>query len=243
MELAGKSVVVTGGAVRIGRALAIRLARAGVNVCLHCNSSTKDADATVNVLRDLGVRATTVSADFSNPVAAARALLERAVEELGAVDFLINSAAIFEPATLAELTEAGWDRHLGINLKAPVFLCQQFCESLPEGRRGQVINIADWRGTRPVPGHLAYTVAKAGLVATTRLLAQELAPHVQVNAIAPGAILPATGSSVEAFEERAESIPLRRTGGPNDIADAVEYLLRSDFVTGEVIHVTGGEQL
>ena len=243
MEIAGKSAVITGGAVRIGRAVAIRLGSLGVHVCLHYNSSGDAAEQTITQLSEFGIRASSVSADFSDPVAASKRVFDQALEDLGSVDFLVNSAAIFEPSTLSDLEEAVWDRHLDINLKTPVFLSQKFLDALPDSRRGHIINIADWRALRPVTGHLAYTVAKAGLAATTRLLAQELAPTIQVNAVAPGAILPAPGSSTGEFERRAEGIPLQRTGGPDDIADAIEYLLRSDFVTGEVMHVTGGEHL
>lgn len=242
-ELRGQSAIVTGGAVRLGRALAERLAREGADVCIHYGRSKRDADETVSALRAAGVRATSVEADFMAPEPAACRVLAHAVKELGRVDVLVNSAAIFEPGRLGNTDEANWDRHLDINLKTPAYLCREFAKTLPAGVLGHIVNIVDWRALRPGVGHLAYTVSKAGLVALTRILAQELAPQVQVNAIAPGAILPAPESSPEAFAAIGRTTPLQRTGNPDDIADALVYLLRSEYVTGEVLHVTGGQQL
>lgn len=242
-DLCGKSAIVTGGAVRLGRALADRLAREGLDVCIQYSSSQAAAADAVPALRAQGVRAAAVQADFTDPVAAARRVVEQAVQELGRVDVLINCAAIFEPGTLAETDEANWDRHLNINLKAPAYLCREFTKALSPGSTGHIVNIVDWRALRPGVGHLAYTVAKSGLVALTSILAQELAPRVQVNAIAPGAILPVPGSSPAEFAAIGRTTPLQRTGHPDDIADALIYLLRSEYVTGEVVHVTGGQHL
>jgi pteridine reductase len=243
MHIAGKSAIVTGGAVRIGRALAIGLARRGVNVCIHYSGSESAALTALEEIRGCGVRATVVGADFMQPAAAAATVFGHADRELGPIDFLVNSAGIFEAASLMQMDETNWDRHQDINLKAPAFLCRQFARQLPDGRRGQIVNIADWRGDAPGTGYLAYTVAKAGLIALTRSLAQELAPHMQVNAIAPGAILPPPGETTDEFRQRAAGIPLRRTGAPADILQALLYLLESDFVTGHVLHVTGGAEL
>jgi NAD(P)-dependent dehydrogenase (short-subunit alcohol dehydrogenase family) len=243
MILAGTSAIVTGGAVRIGREIGRFLAWHGVNLCVHYGTSEEEASAAVNEFRQLGVKACAVSADLANASSAARTIFERAEQELGAIQILINSAAIFEAGTLAETTEESWDRHLSINLKAPFFLTQQLAARLPPNHSGAVINIVDWRGERVIPGHAAYTISKAGLIAQTKLLAQELGPNIRVNAIAPGAILPAPGASPEEFQARSRLNPLRRTGSPNDIVRGIHYLLTSDFVTGEVLHITGGEQL
>jgi pteridine reductase len=242
-DLRGKSAIVTGGAVRLGRALAERLAREGLDVCIQYGNSRASADETLNALRSYGVRATSVQADFNQPVVAAQTVLEHAAQAFGHVDVLINSAAIFESGSLRETDEANWDRHLNINLKAPTFLSRELAKSRSSGSPAHIVNIVDWRAERPGVGHLAYTVAKAGLVALTKILAQELAPQIQVNAIAPGAILPAPGASQEQFEALGRESPLQRTGCPDDIADALVYLLRSEYVTGEVLHVTGGQEL
>jgi NAD(P)-dependent dehydrogenase (short-subunit alcohol dehydrogenase family) len=243
MELRDRTAIVTGGAVRLGRALAVRLAAEGVHVCLHYHESGVAAEDALEQIRRSGVRGTAIQADFSRPVTAARDVLQHAGTVLGSVGILVNSAAIFSPDSLAGLQEADWDRHLNINLKAPVFLSQAFARQVPPDQVGQIVNIVDWRASRPVPGHLAYTVAKGGLITATRLLARELAPRIRVNAIAPGAVLPPPGEPDAYLQRLAERIPLRRTGGPDDVADALVFLLRSDFITGEVLHVTGGEEL
>lgn len=242
-ELKGKTAIVTGGAVRLGRALAERLAREGLDVCIQYGSSAAAADEAVRALQGFGVRATSVQADFNQPVGAAERVCAHALREFGRVDMLINSAAIFERGSLVETDEAKWDRHLNINLKAPAFLSRELAKSVAPGRPAQIVNIVDWRAERPGSGYLAYTVAKAGLVALTKALALELGPQVQVNAVAPGAILPAPGASQEQFATLAEQSPLQRNGNPGDIADAVVYLLRSEYITGEVLHVTGGQEL
>lgn len=241
--LRGRTAIVTGGAVRVGRALAERLAQAGMHVCIQFLSSRNEADETVAKLQSAGVRATSVQADFRNAPHAAERVVEHAVSSLGGVDVLVNSAAIFEPGTLSDTDLENWDRHLDINLKAPALLCREFAKRLTPEQTGHIVNLVDWRGLRPGVGHLAYTVSKSGLASLTRVLAQELAPRIQVNAIAPGAVLPAPGDSPERFAAIGQQTPLRRTGQPDDVADALIYLLRSDFVTGEILHVTGGQQL
>ena len=243
MELRGKVAVVTGGAVRLGKSLALALADAGCDVAVHYNRSERAAEETAAEIRERGVRAVTVRADFASPREAAETIFEQTIGELGAVSVLVNSAAIFEEGTLQDTTDDQWDRHFSINLKAPAALCREYCRQRVANEPGHIVNIVDWRATRPATGHLAYTLSKSGLVALTQILAQELAPHVQVNAIAAGAILPAANSEIGLFDRLAEQIPLRRTGQPTDVADALLFLLRADFLTGEVLHVTGGRQL
>ncbi|MBX3444631.1 MAG: SDR family oxidoreductase [Planctomyces sp.] len=243
MNLSGRTAIVTGGAVRIGREIAERLASAGANVCVHCHRHQDEAEAFAAGLRAAGGQAAVVAADFLEPAPAAKFLTAECRRELGPATILINSAAIFEPATLADLTHDHWQRHLAINLAAPVFLSQAFAAQVPRDESAVIVNIVDWRGSRPEPGHLAYTAAKSGLVAMTKLLAQELGPRIRVNAIAPGAILPGPGQSAGEFERLGRHNPLQRTGEPRDIAEAVLYLAGAGFVTGEMLHVTGGEQL
>ena len=243
MNLLNQVAIVTGGAVRLGREIALALAREGVDVCVHYGRSTAAADETAAEIRALGQKAVTVSADLREPVVAARAAFDAVCAEWGRVDLLINCAAVFEAGTLAGTTEDQWDLHFDVNLKAPLFMCSEFAARLEPGRRGHILNIVDWRATRPVPGHLAYTLTKSALVAMTRVLAQELAPRMQVNAVAPGAILPPPGEDAAYLEAIAKDIPLGRVGAPEDVTRAILYLLKSDFVTGEVIHVTGGQEL
>lgn len=235
--------IVTGGATRIGRELSLRLARFRCDVCVHFHSSADEADEVVRQIVELGCRAIAVQADLGQPTESATLLINRCQQKLGPASILVNNAAIFEAGSLDSTNSEQWHRHLNLNLASPVFLSQAFARQLPDGDRGDIINIVDWRALRPMPGHLAYTVSKAGLAAATKLLAQELAPHIRVNAIAPGAILPPPGGDDAAFRALAASLPLQRNGSPQDIADAMHYLLNSEFVTGEILHITGGQQL
>jgi pteridine reductase len=243
VEIKGKVAVVTGGAVRIGRALSLALADAGADVVVHHSNSAAEGNAAAAEIVSRGRRALAISADFSDPVPAAQSIFAEATKAFGRVDILINSAAIFGSATLASTTESDWERHFAINLKAPCFLCREFSARHAPGSPGCIINIVDWRALRPRPGNLAYTLTKAALVTLTEILAQELAPDVRVNAVAPGAILPPPGAGADYLDRLANKIPLRRTGSVDDVTAAVLYLVRSDFITGDVLCVTGGEQL
>jgi NAD(P)-dependent dehydrogenase (short-subunit alcohol dehydrogenase family) len=242
MELDGQVAVVTGGAVRVGRALALALAREGVRMVIHYHSSAGPAEETVAQIKALGSDAVAIQANLSHP-GQASSVIERAVAHFGRVDILINSAAIFEPGDLAHTTDASWDRQFAINLKAPFFLSQAFALHVGKDRPAHIVNIADWRGVRPDADHLAYSLTKAALLAMTRGLALALAPNVQVNAVALGAILPPPGKDQAYLERLAQAIPARRVGSPAEVAKALIFLLKSDFVTGEVIFVTGGEHL
>lgn len=243
MELEGKVAIVTGGAVRIGRAISLALADAGAKVVVHFSHSEGPAQQTLREIGSRGKTAVAVGADFSDPVPAGRTLVAAALDHFGRLDVLVNSAAIFVPGTLASTTEADWDRQFAINLKAPCFLSREFAQRHTPGEPGNIVNVADWRGVRPLPGYLAYTLTKAALVALTEILAQELAPEIRVNAIAPGAILPPAGADPEHMRRLAAELPLARTGSVDDVTSAVLFLLRSDFITGQVLRVTGGEEL
>lgn len=242
MELEGRVAIVTGGAVRLGKALALALAREGVRLAIHYNQSSGPAEQTALEIKELGSDAVAIQADLSQ-AAQATLVVEGAASHFGQVDILVNSAAIFEPADLVHTTEATWDRHFAINLKAPFFLSQAFAVHVGKKRPGRVVSIADWRGLHPDSGYLAYSLTKAGVLAMTKALALALAPNIQVNAIAPGAILPPPGRGQDYMDSLAENIPLRRVGSPDEIAKALLFLLRSEFVTGETIFVTGGEHL
>jgi pteridine reductase len=242
MEIDGKVAIVTGGAVRLGKALALALAEHGARVVVHYGSSAGPAQATVRQIQALGSDALAIQADLSQP-GQTPSIVERAATHFGQVDILVNSAAIFEPGTWDDTTEANWDRHFAINLKSPFFLSQAFAVHVGRGRAGHIVNIADWRGVRPGTGHVAYTLTKAALIAMTKSLAQALAPNIQVNAIAPGMILPPPGQDQAYLERWAHQIPAQRVGSPEEVARALIFLLRSDFVTGELIFVTGGQHL
>ena len=242
MKLEGKTAVVTGGAVRLGQALALALAGRGARLVIHYGSSADQARETVARIQALGGEAVAIQADLRH-VDQAQALIARAADHFGPLDVLVNSAAIFNPGSVADTTEANWDEHMAINLKAPFFLSQAFAAHVGRERHAHIVNIADWRAARPTANYMAYTLTKAALVTMTHSLALALAPNIQVNAIAPGAILPPPGQDESYLDRLAQKIPMRRAGSPADVAQAMLFLLESDFVTGDVIPVTGGEHL
>jgi len=248
MELEGKTAIVTGAGVRLGRAMALALAGRGMRVVVHYNASAEPAQEVVEQIESLGGEAIALQADLGQSHLAP-SIVERAVERFGRVDVLVNNAAIFERGGWSDTTEDNWDRQFDINLKSPFFLTQAFARQIVEARQvetghgAHVVNIADWRGLRPSSRYIAYTLTKAALIAMTQSLAQALAPHIQVNAILPGLILPLAGHGPEGLERAACDIPARRPGSAAEVVKALLYLLEADFVTGELLHVTGGEHL
>ncbi len=242
MELNGKVAIVTGGAVRLGKALALALAEHGARLAIHYASSAGPAQETVAEIEALGSDGLAVQADLGRSGEAV-SIVERAVAHFGQVDILVNSAAIFQPGNWDDTTEANWDRHFAINLKSPFFLSQAFAMHVGRERPGHIVNIADWRGVRPGADHVAYTLTKAALIAMTQALALALAPNIQVNAVAPGLILPPPGKDREYLGELAKTVPAQRVGSPEEVTKTVIYLLESDFVTGDLIFVTGGQHL
>lgn len=242
MDIEGKVAIVTGGAVRLGKALALALAQEGARLVVHYGSSAGPARETVQAIKALGSQALAIQADLGQP-SQTPSIVDRAVDRFGQVDILVNSAAIFEPGKWDDTTEENWDRHLNINLKSPFFLSQAFATHVGRERPAHIVNIADWRGVRPGTDHVAYTLTKAALIAMTRSLALALAPNIQVNAIAPGMILPPPGKDQAYLQRWAHQIPAQRVGSPEEIAKTLIFLVRSDFVTGDLIHVTGGQHL
>ena len=243
MNPAGQIALVTGGAVRLGRAIALALAEAGADIALHYNTSEAEAKQTAADIEALGRRVALVQGDLNDAVATAERVVSQTAEALGVPKILVNSASIFEPPTLLETDEATYDRHLSINLKAPFFLMQQFAKHVPTGEAASIVNLIDWRAELPTGTHTAYTVAKSGLLGLTKSAAKELAPTIQVNAVAPGPVLPPVGRDANYLREVAKRVPLGRPGSPKAVSDAVLFLVRSDFCTGEMVHVTGGQEL
>jgi pteridine reductase len=242
----GKVVLVTGGAKRVGAAIARRLHAAGANIALHYRSSAQDAlalQAELNAIRADSVIC--VQADLLNLQDLPR-LVQESISHFGRLDGLVNNASSFYPTTLEEVDEAHWTDLLGTNLKAPLFLAQAAAAELRQ-RNGAIVNIVDIHAERPMQGHLLYSVAKAGLVALTKALAQELAPHVRVNAVAPGVIVwPEQGDWDNELRRKqiVEHTLLKREGEPDDIAKTVEFLLgNAPYITGQVIAVDGGRSV
>ena len=241
MVLSGSVAIVTGGAVRIGRSVALGLAEAGCNVLVHYGTSADEAEETAEAIRRTGQMAETVSADLADPAAAAETIID-GCKPLGRPSLLVNSAAIFEGGSLSDTSSDNWDRHLAINLSAPFHLMQRFVADRDPNSPAHIVNIADWRAERHPNGHLAYTVSKSGLLALTRVAAQDLAPDVRVNAIAPGPMLPPPGKDEAYLTDVVAKLPMRRQGSPEDIARAVVWLSEQEFITGDMIHVDGGQQ-
>jgi pteridine reductase len=242
MRLDGKVAIVTGAAVRLGKAQALAMAEQGARLVIHYNTSSRPADGVIRQIQSMGSDAIAVQADLSQP-STAPGIIEQAVARFGQVDILVNSASIFEPGRWDDTTEQNWDRHFDINLKSPFLLTQAFAKQVGREGRAHIVNLVDWRAVSPGTGHFAYTLTKAALITMTKSLAQALAPNIQVNAIAPGLILPPPGMGPKYLDARAPQIPLQRTGSAGEIVKALLYLLDADFVTGEVLYVTGGEHL
>ncbi len=238
MDTQDRIALVTGGAHRVGRALALALARAGCDVAVHYHSSADAAARTVHEIQALGRRAVALHADLACADAAAP-LVEQCVAALGGLDILVNSAALFERAPVAAIDAAAWDRVQAVNLRAPFLLSRAAAPHLAR-RGGTIVNITDLSAFQPWPSYAHHAVSKAGLAHLTRVLARALAPAVRVNAIAPGTVLPPAG---DAEAESADRRVLATAGTPADVERALLYLVQSPFVTGEVLVVDGGRML
>lgn len=238
-KLTGHVALVTGGAVRVGRAIALGLAREGADVAIGYHRSAAAARRTVDELRALGVRAILLRGDLGRPTEARR-LVARTVDRLGRLDLLVNNAAIFPRTPFASTTPAQFDRVIAVNLRAP-FLCTQAATRSMAKRGGRIINIADVAAVRAWPGYIPYAISKAGLLLLTKALAVALAPTIQVNAVAPGIVLPPEGFPRATARRLAAQIPMRRHGEPEDVAAAVCFFATCpEFVTGQVLFVDGG---
>jgi len=243
-SLQDKVALVTGGAQRIGAAIAARLHEAGMNLVVHYRTSETRAHELQDALnakrRDsvVLIRGDLVDVDKT------RHLVSQCIESCGRLDVIVNNASSFYPTPLGDATADDWEDLMGTNLRAPFFLVQ---EAAPELRRnhGCVVNLVDIHGQTPLKGHIIYSTAKAGLIALTRALAAELAPEVRVNAVAPGAILWPQGDDDELARQRIISnTPLKRTGSPEEIAEAVLFLVQgAGFTSGHVLPVDGGRVL
>ena len=240
-SLNSQAALITGGAKRIGAAIATTLHAAGMDLVIHFRRSAAEAQSLANALN--GTRPNSVvlvEGDLENSEDCA-ALAQQALEAFGRMDALINNASAFFPTPIGEVTNDHWEALMGVNLKAPFFLSQACAKTLAS-THGAIINLTDIYADRPLPHHPVYSASKAGLVALTRSLAQELGPDVRVNAVAPGAIIwPESGDSEENQNEILRRTPLGRLGDPQDIADTVKFLLcDAPFITGQIINVDGG---
>lgn len=235
--------LVTGAGKRVGRALAEALAADGHPVAVHYNRSDADAADVVAAIEAAGGQAAAVGADLSQETAVAD-LWHRAGDAIGApVQLLINNASVFDFDDALSATRDGWDRHLGVNLRAPFHLIQQMARGLPDDRPALAINIIDQRVWRLTPEFMTYTLSKAGLWTLTQTLAQALAPRIRVAAIGPGPVLASIHQQDETFAEEAEAVPLQRGPALDELANAVRFLRDTPSFTGQMLALDGGQHL
>jgi NAD(P)-dependent dehydrogenase (short-subunit alcohol dehydrogenase family) len=237
-----RAALVTGAARRIGRAIALDLAREGWAVAAHYNASAEAAAETVAAIESAGGRAVALRADLAREAETA-ALVPRAVEAIGPLGCLVNSASAFEMDTAETATRESWDRHVETNLRAPFVLAQAFARALPADAGGAVINLLDERVWNLTPYFLSYTLSKSGLWTLTRTLALALAPRIRVNGIGPGPALASARQSPEQFARQCAIMPLGRGTTPEEICAAVRFLLAAKAVTGQMIALDGGQHL
>ena len=245
MDLQNRAALITGGK-RIGAAIALALARRGMDVALSYNHSRIEAEAAAAAIREAGRRVEIVRADLSQ-ASDCRRLVDDVARRLGRLDVLVNMASVYSSAPFDQLDEAAWDAVVDVDLKASFLCARAALEHLRAAQGGRIINISDWvaaSGRPRYPGFVPYYVAKRGIMGLTEALALELAgDRILVNAIAPGPIVAPPGTSADKYAAVERSTPLGRWGGEAEIVKAVMFLLESDFVTGETIRVDGGRHV
>jgi NAD(P)-dependent dehydrogenase (short-subunit alcohol dehydrogenase family) len=236
------AALVTGAAVRIGRAIALDLAAQGWKIGVHYRSSAADAERLVAEIRKKGGTAEPLQADLARDDKVA-GLVSRCMERLGPTTLLVNNAAIFEQDDLATLDFGRWQAQFDVNLRAPVFLAQAFAEALPAERTGAIVNMVDQCVVRPGTTFFSYTLAKSALSTATGMLARALAPRVRVNAVGPGPVLPSRWQTEEEFLRECSATPLGRGSTKEEVCAAIRFLLETPSATGQMILLDGGQHL
>jgi len=241
-DLSGRVALVTGGAVRVGRAIAEALAAAGADIVVHYRSSHVPAEEAVGGIRRSGRRAVALGADLAKPEECRR-LVQESLRSLGRLDLLVHSASTFHRVALEETDEAVWDSAMDVNARAAFLLAREAATVL-RAAGGRVVLVSDFLALDPARNYLAHSVSKAAVEGLVRALAVELAPEVSVNGVAPGTVLPPEGTTQEEAERLARRVPLRRNGNPDDVAQAVLFLCGGPaFMTGQILRVDGGKAL
>ncbi|MEZ5835103.1 MAG: SDR family NAD(P)-dependent oxidoreductase [Geminicoccaceae bacterium] len=237
-----RTALVTGASKRIGRAIALELARAGLDIVLHSRQVDEAALQVMDEVAGFGREVIAMPADLADPDAL-RAAFGRACEKAGGIDMLVNNAAIFRNDRLAGFDLSNLREHMAVNLEAPLLLCSMFHDALPPGRAGQIVNIIDQRVLSPTGQYLSYDLSKAGLHAATMILARDLAPAVRVNAVAPGLVIPPDDGRDPGFDDRVERTPLRIRSDAGEIARAVRFIMETPSMTGQCIAIDSGRHM
>jgi len=236
-----KVALITGGAIRVGRAITLGLAEAGYDVVVNYHSSESEARSVSERVEAMGRGAMAIRGDVSSAEDVDR-IARRVRETYGRLDLLVNNASLFQRGPLLEVEEGEWDRVMAVNLKGPFLMVQAFADLLTEAR-GRIVNMVDLSAMEPWLEYPHHAVSKAGLLHLTKIMARAMAPHVRVNAIAPGAVLLPEDYGEEERRRSRERAALGTLGSPEDVVRTVLFLERSPFITGEVIVVDGGRSL
>lgn len=239
-----KNILITGGAKRIGRAIALKLAEHGWNIAIHYNQSQSAALEVADSAKTFGVRAVTIKADLSIPDDV-RNLFRASTTQLGPLSGLINNASLFEKDTLSDFTENTFHAHIGVNLLAPALLTQAMAAQIEDNilPDASIVNIIDQRVHNLKPDFMSYTLSKSALWTLTQTAAMSLAPQIRVNAIGPGPVLPSKRQTEDQFSRQVAQVPLKRSASAENIAEGVLFLLNASSVTGEFISMDGGQHL
>jgi NAD(P)-dependent dehydrogenase (short-subunit alcohol dehydrogenase family) len=246
MEISGKVALITGSAKRIGRATAVELAKRGARIAVHFRSSAEEARETLRLIEQAGSSGALFQADLTDPQAIMKMFLNLD-REFGRLDILVNSASIFNSGSADETTSSEWNDELDSNARAPFLVAQSAARMMMRGgegsHAGKIVNIVDAAGKIIWPGYFAYSVSKAALIAVNRGLAKAYAPSIQVNGVAPGPVLFPDRYTEEQKQAAIERTLLKRAGNPNDVVNAIVFLIENDYITGEIIHVDGGRHI
>lgn len=241
MDPSGKTALITGGAHRVGKAISLALARAGANIVINYNTSSAAAEATAAEIGALGVEALAIQADISDHRQVEK-MVAAAVDRFGSVDILVNSASLWRETPFPTNNFDDWHQVTGTLINGSFFCANFVAPLMLKKGQGVIINIIDLAAFEPWPNFMAHSVGKAALLALSRQLALELAPAVRVNAVAPGPVLPPPDYDDAKIARTAQKTLLNRWGAPEDVAEAVLYFIKADYVTGEVLAIDGGER-
>ncbi len=237
-----KNLLITGGSMRIGREIALHFSKKGWNIAIHYFKSSSEAKKLKSIVEENSVKVVLIKADLRNTKQVEK-IIPTATKKLGKIDCLINNAALFEKDDILNFTKKSWNDHLNINLLAPTILIKYFAKQASKKNTSNIINIIDQRVFRLTPVFMSYTLSKSALYTLTKTMAMRLSPYIKVNGIAPGPTIKSKRQSTKHFNKQAESTLLKKSVGPDDICDTVEFLINNSSITGQIIAVDSGQNL